>query len=274
MEQLVSVILPYYNAEVYLSDTIKSVLRQTYQNWELILVNDGSTDESEKKAAGFDDPRIIRCAQANKGVSAARNLGLSKVRGSFLCFLDADDILPPEALSSRVKILEQNESIDFVDGQVIYTDASMVPSGKVYQPTFRGKPKDQLLQLNEQCLFGNTWMIRIRDNVVYRFDESLTHAEDLFFYLSICQQSEGLYDYVDTPILYYRRTGLTAMADLDGLGKGYEGLILKIKDFNMATRAQLMRLKLKVTKIMFLSHLIDGRNPLKAAHVILKYIAL
>lgn len=117
-------------------------------------------------------------------------------------------------------------------------------------------------------------MIRIRENVSYRFDETLTHAEDLFFYLSICQQSEGLYDYVDTPILYYRRTGQTAMANLDGLERGYAGLLQKIKTQHMATWWQLAWLKLKVTKIMFLSHLIDGKKLLVAIRVLFRYILI
>ncbi len=271
---LVSIIMTYYNTEEYVSEAISSVIVQTYENWELHVVNDGSSDSSETIAQQFSDPRIFHYSQSNQGVSAARNLALGEINGIYLCFLDADDVLPPEAISSRVDVLNQNKSVDYVDGKVIYTNESLAPSGKVYQPNYHGNPKNQLLRLNEGCLFGNTWMIRIKENIMYRFDESLTHAEDLFFYLSICQQSEGLYEYVDTPILYYRRTGQTAMADLSGLEKGYEGLIRKIKAQRIAQWSQLTWLKLKVTKVMFLSHLYDGKNPLKAIKVLLKFVLI
>ena len=88
---MISVIIPLYNKEHFVKDTIESVLAQTYTDFELIIVNDGSTDNSVHIVSEFDDSRIIIVNQKNAGVSAARNHGLQIARGEFISFLDADD---------------------------------------------------------------------------------------------------------------------------------------------------------------------------------------
>lgn len=88
---MISVIIPLYNKEHFVKETIESVLAQTYNDFELIIVNDGSTDNSVNIISKFDDSRIIIVDQKNAGVSAARNHGLRIARGEFISFLDADD---------------------------------------------------------------------------------------------------------------------------------------------------------------------------------------
>jgi teichuronic acid biosynthesis glycosyltransferase TuaG len=95
MTKLVSIIMPVFNAGQFIEQAVQSVLDQTYGNWELLIVNDGSTDDSLHVVQKFNDERIFIFHQANRGVSAARNAGLANMRGEFFCFLDADDILPP-----------------------------------------------------------------------------------------------------------------------------------------------------------------------------------
>ncbi|MBR9756704.1 MAG: glycosyltransferase family 2 protein [Algicola sp.] len=93
-----SVIIPLYNKEAFVATTLKSVLEQTFSDYELIIVNDGSTDGSLKKVKAFTDPRISIINMENKGVSYARNLGIEKSTGAFICFLDADDVWKPNHL--------------------------------------------------------------------------------------------------------------------------------------------------------------------------------
>jgi glycosyltransferase involved in cell wall biosynthesis len=97
MEQI-SAIIPVYNAEATLPTTVPAVLGQSYVDIELILVNDGSKDSSGAVCDSFDDPRIRVFHQENRGVSAARNLGLTQASGAYITFLDADDIVPPDYL--------------------------------------------------------------------------------------------------------------------------------------------------------------------------------
>ncbi len=94
----ISVIIPVYNAEATLSATVQAVLGQSYEGLELILVNDGSKDCSAAVCDSFTDSRVRVFHQENRGVSAARNLGLSQATGEYITFLDADDIVPPDYL--------------------------------------------------------------------------------------------------------------------------------------------------------------------------------
>lgn len=98
----ISCIMTCYNEGALLEKSVASILAQTHGNFELIVVSDGADDETEGALAGFDDPRLKVIAQANDGLSAARNTGLAQARGDILCFLDADDTRPPAAFAQAV----------------------------------------------------------------------------------------------------------------------------------------------------------------------------
>ncbi len=111
MQKLVSIITPCFNSEKYIEQTIQSVLIQTYEDWELILIDDFSSDETYKiaqKYAAID--QRIRCFQLTKngGAGIARNYGLSKATGKFIAFLDADDLWKPEKLQKQVTFMDVN----------------------------------------------------------------------------------------------------------------------------------------------------------------------
>ena len=133
MTPLVSVIIPCYNAEHFLRETIESVFSQTFAHYEIILVDDGSTDGTAEVIKSFGS-RVKAEFGSNRGASVARNLGTTLARGNFIQYLDADDILRPDALEKRVNALvsndadvaysdwqrlEENEAGEFIPGNII-----------------------------------------------------------------------------------------------------------------------------------------------------------
>lgn len=110
---MISVIIPFFNSQETLRKAINSVVLQSLSDWELILVNDGSQDDSEMVAKSFlDDNRISYISQSNKGVSSARNLGSSMAKGEWLIFLDSDDQLASNSLSFFSKNIQSNPKTD------------------------------------------------------------------------------------------------------------------------------------------------------------------
>lgn len=119
----ISVIIPVYNVENYIADAIASIQNQTYPNWEIILVDDGSTDNSYQvcQKIALNDERISVYQKENAGPSSARNFGLQQVTSDWIVFLDGDDYYQPYALELMVKI-QQKYNADFVSTKIVTTD--------------------------------------------------------------------------------------------------------------------------------------------------------
>ena len=107
----VTVIIPVYKVEKYIATAVASVVAQTYQNWELLIVDDGSPDASVAICQQFDDARIQIIHQANRGVSAARNTGIRHAQGEIIAFLDGDDVWLPQKLEKHLAHLESSPSV-------------------------------------------------------------------------------------------------------------------------------------------------------------------
>jgi glycosyltransferase involved in cell wall biosynthesis len=103
----VSIIIPLYNSEKYIAETINSALNQTWENKEIIIIDDGSTDKSLVIAKSYERVNVIVISQQNKGASAARNVGIKNSKGDFIQFLDADDLLSTDKIEAQMKIFEQ-----------------------------------------------------------------------------------------------------------------------------------------------------------------------
>lgn len=130
MNDLVSIIVPVYNAEKFLRDTIKTVLDQTYENWELILVNDCSTDNSVNIINEYNDSRIkLFNQEKNGGAALARNRGIDEATGDYICFLDADDLWEKEKLELQVNFMKKN-NYEFIYSSYEFADEMGIPNGK------------------------------------------------------------------------------------------------------------------------------------------------
>ena len=259
---MVSIIMAAYNAEKYINVAIESVLNQEYENWELLIVNDGSQDKTEQLVKAYDDSRIKYYKQENKGVSAARNVGLSKMSGDYFCFLDSDDYLPPQSLKIRYQCFMENPEFDYLDGEIIIFDKDLEKSVGHWVPKFYGNPHKELLKISESCFFNASWMIKRRSNLKYHFNEDFNHGEDLMFLIDISQNG-GLYGFVDDVILHYRKGHDSAMRDLVGLEKGYQQIYNCIVNDTQISNDDCILFKKKAKRIILKSYL--GNLQLKNA---------
>lgn len=186
----VSVIIPCYNTAPFLEDAIRSVLNQSYADFELIIVDDGSTDSTRQIAAGFlSDQRIRYLYQENRGLSAARNIGIALAVGDFVALLDADDIWEPEKLACQVALLCQSREVGMVFSDFSTFDSggiiacSKIPSLLIETITF-----SQLFVCNN-FIYPSTVVLRKSAFVESGgFDVSLRSIEDYDLWLRIAQR--------------------------------------------------------------------------------------
>jgi glycosyltransferase involved in cell wall biosynthesis len=186
-EPLVSVVIPCYKQAHYLPQAIDSVLAQTYPRHEIIVVDDGSPDDTVGVARRYPQLRYVR--QDNKGLSAARNTGLAHCTGAFVVCLDADDRLTPEALASGLASLATHPECGFTAGHHRLIDAAGAPVvPQVSRPEIGGEHYRELLRRNPfwcpAAILYRRWVFE----AVGAFSTTLRAAEDYDFYLRVARQ--------------------------------------------------------------------------------------
>ena len=129
MDNLVSIVMPTYNGEKFIGETIASVLKQTHTNWELIIVDDCSKDNTAGVVASFQDSRIRYLKnEKNSGAAISRNYGLREAKGKWIAFLDSDDLWSPEKLEKQIAFMETNGySFSFTDYRIVMPDGNALP---------------------------------------------------------------------------------------------------------------------------------------------------
>src|SRR5215212_7841122 len=179
----VSVIIPCHNGSRYLGETIASVLRQTYTDFEIIVVDDGSTDETPEVIARY--PNVRALYQSHAGLSAARNTGLHAAGGEYLVFLDSDDRLLPDALKIGVDSLELHPECAFVYGywEYINADGSILPMPRI--PRIK---RDHYRQFLRQNFIQSIGAVMFRRSSVDGFCADLNSCEDRELYLRIARK--------------------------------------------------------------------------------------
>ncbi len=254
MKSLISIIMPGFNAGSYIQDAVNSVIHQSYSNWELLIIDDGSTDNTQDIISQFNDHRIRNfLLPDNRGVSNARNVGLKNIQGDYFTFLDADDEMPENSLLARLEIFNKNPSVSFVDGKIVTFNSKLELIKDSWTPIFMGNPFSELTKLSGTCFWGPSWLIKKQSTQNYSFDTNLTHGEDLLFYLQISQSPEHKYLYTKQEVLHHRSGHVSAMSNLDGLEEGYRKLFSIIKENPNINWSQALMFKRKSKSIMFKS---------------------
>jgi glycosyltransferase involved in cell wall biosynthesis len=236
---LVSIIIPCYNRAHIVSETINSVLAQSYERFEMILIDDGSTDETREVISGYSDPRIRYFYQANGGLSAARNAGLNVAEGEFIAFLDSDDLWHDWKLGAQLEIFRRHP-----EAGLIWSDMStFMNSGRIDEERHLRTFYSAYKSVNFEATHGRSGVLSdlvddiapdlatspyyLADVFQYMFSGNLVHpstaivrrerlrragpfqpevtgfgAEDYHFYFRIC--SEGPVAFLDAPTTLYR----------------------------------------------------------------------
>ena len=196
-----TVIIPAYNQGHYLAQAVESVLAQTDPDFEVVVVDDGSTDDTAQVAQGFSDPRVRYVYQENAGLSAARNAGIAHARGRYLTFLDSDDLFMPEKLALLVEALETESQAGLVAGQAIPIDEDGRLTGRAFdQPLPR---EGRQLLLGNPLHVGSVLLRRSWQEKVGLFDQSLRSYEDWDMWLRLALAGCPM-RWVDKPVSKYR----------------------------------------------------------------------
>ena len=205
---LISIIVPVYNAEKHISRCIESIVAQSYTKWELILVDDGSKDNSFSicNKYALNEKRISVIKQVNLGVSSARNNGLKLAEGEFVCFIDSDDSIHNKMLE---RLLDAQIT---VDADVVICGYSKISSEK----NIKYEPEENLIQGSKQIsefiqenylkwLIGSPWgkLYRNTDKVRKGFDENISLGEDLKFNVQLYCAVDRISVISDCLYLYY-----------------------------------------------------------------------
>jgi glycosyltransferase involved in cell wall biosynthesis len=211
-DTLVSIVVPLFNAQLYLNDTLNSIFAQTYPDWECIIVDDGSTDSSKDISKEYckTDDRFIYYFQSNSGPSVARNLGINSSKGDYILFLDSDDVILPEYLSIML-----NESKGVEKNVILYSNLFQGNGDNIYEksPFSRNTNigidisfNDMYRKFGLEFLFIPSCALFPKmafENV--RWNEKLSHSEDWDLYLNILTKNY-IFRYFSKPLLIYRNT--------------------------------------------------------------------
>jgi len=211
---LISVVLPAYNAELYIKEAIDSVLAQTFTNFELIILNDGSTDKTEEIILSYQDSRIVYVKnEHNLGLIGTLNKGMALAKGKYIARMDADDICFPKRFEKQVDFLEKNEEY-VICGTSAYRFHNDISGKKAFNPPITDENIRVRLFFNSSFIHPSV-MLRtctVKDHHL-KFSNDYKYAEDYFFWMDLLKYGKGFN--LKEKLLYYRvvETSQTAVGN-------------------------------------------------------------
>jgi glycosyltransferase involved in cell wall biosynthesis/O-antigen/teichoic acid export membrane protein/2-polyprenyl-3-methyl-5-hydroxy-6-metoxy-1,4-benzoquinol methylase len=257
---VVSVIMPAYRVAEYIGAAIDSVLNQSFNNLEIIVVNDGSPDTEELEAVleAYGD-RIIYIKQANGGPSAARNAALMRARGQFVAFLDADDYWNPNYLAEQLAFIEKSPGVDLV-----YTDALLIGDSPLAGKTFMDTSPSVGEVTFERLLAGHCTIL-LSGTVVRRqsvidaelFDEQFHYSEDFDLWLRIAKIARLAYQ--KQVLLYKRIHSVSLSSDSIKLTQSALRVLAKVEACEQLTESQKAIIAQRVKKLTATLNLEQGK---------------
>ncbi len=203
MQDKVSIIVPVYNAQNYIEQTINSVLNQDYENWELLLVENGSVDDSVELIRQFEDPRIkLIVMEGNVGAANARNEGMKQADGRYVSYLDADDLWQKNKLSLQINFMKEKEAAFSFTGYE-FGDENAVGTGRVVRVPEKLVYKQAL---SNTTIFTSTVMFDTHKITKDRLYMPNVKSEDSALWFRILREGVTAYG-LDENLVIYRRPG-------------------------------------------------------------------
>ena len=209
---LISIIIPLYNTEKYLSETIKSVLFQSYENWELLIVDDCSTDNSRKLVKDFEnrDKRIklIESEINFGGPAKPRNIGIENSNGEYIAFLDSDDIWHKNKLQIQINyMLKYNYNFTSTNSTLIDKNSETIDSikYKILNFLLRNKSKKTICDLIKNKFISTSSVIVKKEFInLFNEDKELISVEDLYLWITLLEKENIKYYFIDDKLIHYR----------------------------------------------------------------------
>jgi glycosyltransferase involved in cell wall biosynthesis len=235
---LVTVVIPCFNAAASLAGTIESVLAQSEERFELLVIDDGSTDDSANVVAGFAsvDPRIWMYRQPNAGVSAARNVGATLARAPIVAFLDADDRWHPDTLRAHLEAFggSPNLGISFARCRIVNDNGRW--SGQVTRPKLQGLTTADLLATNPTATCSNLVVRKAVFEQVGGFRTGMQHAEDQEWLFRAVAGGAAIRG-IDSLLVDYRCSAGGLSSQLDAMLCGWEAMVTAAREHDPRTVA-------------------------------------
>jgi len=239
-----SVVMPMYNVEKYIEESIQSVLNQSYANFELICVDDGCTDNTLALVERFSDSRLRIVRQKNQGLSAARNTGINCTRGLYVALLDSDDFWHKDKLLSHYKHFEGNLKLGISYSASRFVDEGSRDMGIGQYPKLKNiQPKDIFCRNpignGSAAVIRRSFLLKLAKcesfNGQFRnvyFDESLRQSEDVEFWLRAILTSDEIIEGIEPALTYYRVNSGGLSANLESQFKAWNRAAEKNRQLN------------------------------------------
>jgi glycosyltransferase involved in cell wall biosynthesis len=220
----VSVIVPAYNAMKYLPETLDSILKQTFTNFEVLIINDGSSDNIIEWCTQITDPRVKLISQQNMGLSSARNTGIKYSQGEYIALLDSDDTWVKTKLAKQVEFFKNHPSVDLVHTWIELMNEQSISTGRILKSSAEGNVWQQLLQQNAiACL--SVMVRRHCFETVGGFDEKLRSLEDWDMWIRIAINYK--FGVIKEPLAFYRQIPTSMSKNYQVMAESFDLVIEK-----------------------------------------------
>jgi glycosyltransferase involved in cell wall biosynthesis len=280
----ISVVIPTYNMAHFIGESIQSVLDQTFPDFELVVVDDGSMDNTSEVIRKFQDPRITYILQENSGPAAARNAGIRASSGEYIAFLDSDDILLETTFEKQIPVLDTHLEVGFVFGQRYYIDENSKLLG-LYKPRHKllSYVRSGIEEVKELLIRGNVVppsMSLVRRSCLEEaglFDPSFRHgSEDFELWMRLSKKYAVAY--IAEPLGKYRihSSNISIGRDLDEIEKSNSRIFQAVfDDVNLGPSLAYLRPRTySLLDIRLASYAFDKREMRKARGYLLRALKM